>query len=74
MAESERRSYGIAFGRSPVCTNDRSGGAASEKSPFLLGAASKADRAFCATMMNDLLIWLSVCGVALAILAMLSFV
>jgi hypothetical protein len=24
MAESERRSYGIAFGRSPVCANDRS--------------------------------------------------
>ena len=46
MAESERPSYGIAFGRSPVCANDRAGGAALEKSSFLLGAASKADRAF----------------------------
>ena len=44
MAKSERRSYGIAFGRSPVCANDRAGGAALEKSPFLLGAASKADQ------------------------------
>jgi hypothetical protein len=41
MAESERRSYGIAFGRSPVCANDRAGGAELGKSPFLLGRSIK---------------------------------